>query len=60
LQKALVRTGSRLKAGMTKDNPGMTKDNAGMTKNKAGMTTLTMEFGHLQTSQGWIKKLYFL
>jgi hypothetical protein len=67
LQKAVVRTGSRLKAGMTKDNPGMTKDNAGMTKNKAGMTknkagmtTLTMEFGHLQTSQGWIKKLYFL
>jgi hypothetical protein len=74
LQKAVVCTGSRLKAGMTKDNPGMTKDNAGMTKNKAGMTkdnpgvtknkagmtTLTMEFGHLQTSQGWIKKLYFL
>jgi hypothetical protein len=60
LQKALVRTGSRLKAGMTKDNPGMTKNKAGMTKNKAGMTTLTMEFGHLQTSQGWIKKLYFL
>ena len=46
--------------GMTKDNAGMTKNKAGMTKNKAGMTTLTMEFGHLQTSQGWIKKLYFL
>ncbi len=47
-------------AGMTKNKAGMTKDNPGVTKNKAGMTTLTMEFGHLQTSQGWIKKLYFL
>jgi len=60
LQNAVVRTGSRLKAGMTQNNAEMTQNQVGMSKNKAGMTTLTMEFGHLQTSQGRIKKLYFL
>jgi hypothetical protein len=40
LQRSAVRSGSRLKAGMT--------------KNKARMTKMTIELGHLQTSQGRI------
>jgi hypothetical protein len=42
LQWAAGSTGSRLKAGMT--------------KNKARMTKMTIELGHLQTSQGRINK----
>ncbi len=38
LQRVAVRTGSRLKAGMTEKKAGMTEKKAGMTEKKAGMT----------------------
>ena len=47
---------TKTKAGMTKDKAGMTKTKAGMTKDKARVTKQTVQFEHLQTSQGQINR----